>query len=499
MSLQRVHLRINDVATGQPTPVRLRVTDVVGNYYAPFGHAAEFPTGVGEDVGGNVLIGRDRWAYIDGACEIAVPAGELLIEATKGPEYRPLREQLHLPPGKLALRFAIERWIDLREGGWHSGDIRCHFIAPHVALLEAAAEDLAVVNLLVRESPLLAIDGQSYLSNSNLAAFSGQRPCIESDGHLVAVNTFNTHPVLGKLGLLHCHRTIYPLAFGGPDHTDDWSLADWCGQCHRKHGLVVWADAFNPKAGHFGEALANLVLGDIDAVEFNPDTPGRLGTWIQLLDAGVRASIVGGSGKDSNRTLLGAFRTYARLRPSESLSYGAWIDAVTDGRTFMTSGPLISFQVDGEYEGAIHKLTSGATRLRARFSVRSMEPIDRVELLVNGAIAATGNGQEHELDVDMPSGGWLAVRCWQRGHLVALTSPQYVEVEDVPAPRDPAAVRFLDGHLQRTRDWIVAEGRFDKPASRDRLLSIVDAAREVLATPPKNASPKRREPNGSLQ
>src|SRR5439155_20878290 len=51
MSLQTVHLRINDAATGQPTPVRLRVTDLGGTYYAPFGHSAEFPHGRGEAVG----------------------------------------------------------------------------------------------------------------------------------------------------------------------------------------------------------------------------------------------------------------------------------------------------------------------------------------------------------------------------------------------------------------------------------------------------------------
>ena len=105
MPLQHVHLRINDAATGQPTPVRLRVTDAAGNYFAPFGHAAEFPTGRGEEVGGDVVVNGERWAYIDGTCEIAVPPGELTIEAAKGPEFRPRRETINLPPGKMALRF----------------------------------------------------------------------------------------------------------------------------------------------------------------------------------------------------------------------------------------------------------------------------------------------------------------------------------------------------------------------------------------------------------
>src|SRR5262245_48175074 len=97
MPLQQVHLRVNDAATGRPTPVRLRVTDAAGTYYPPHGHAAEFPTGPGEDVGGNLMLSRDRWAYVDGTCEIAVPPGELTIEAKKGPEYTPLRETVYVP------------------------------------------------------------------------------------------------------------------------------------------------------------------------------------------------------------------------------------------------------------------------------------------------------------------------------------------------------------------------------------------------------------------
>jgi hypothetical protein len=492
MALQQVHLRINDAATGQPTPVRLRVTDAAGNYYPPHGHPAAFATGVGEDVGGNLLLDGKRWAYIDGHCEISLPSGELTVEATKGPEYRPLRETVHLPAGKLALRFAIERWINLRESGWYAGDIRAHFVSPHAALLEAAAEDVAVVNLLARESPFLANDGQSYLAHANLLAFSGQRPSLESYGHLVAVNTLNTHPILGKLGLLNCHRVVYPLSFGGPDHTDDWSLADWCGQCHRKGGLVVWADAFNPRPGHFGEALACLVLGYIDAVELHPQDAGRMGMWTKFLRAGVRAGIVCGSAKDSNRSPLGAVRTYARLRSGEEFSYPTWIDAVRTARTSISTGPLLSLEVDGESETTLHLRPIGATRVQVRISAQSFEPVRGIELQVNGEIFAESEGSELIADVGMPNGGWLAARIPWRNQAAAFTSPHFVQVADMLPPIDPAAVSLLDCHLQRTRDWIVSEGRFANAASRERLLGTVDAARQRLSDRIKNASPKRR-------
>jgi hypothetical protein len=479
MTLQNVHLRINDAATGQPTSVRLRVTDAVGAYCPPFGRPAEFTHGANEDVGGNLLLGRDRWTYIDGTCELALPPGDITIEARKGPEYRPLRHTLVLPLGKLALRLAVERWTDLRAEGWYSGDTRAHFLPPHAALLEAAAEDLAVVNLLAGETTVASRDGHTYPAYPNLLAFSGQQPCLERDGHLVAVNTHNTHPTLGRLGLLHCHRVVYPLTFGGPEGTDDWSLEDWCQQCHRKRGLVVWTDAFDPKPGHAGEALADLILGHIDALELDPDSPYRLRAWYQLLNAGLRVPIVGASAKTSNRTPLGALRTYARLPADTTFSYTAWIDAVRAGRTFVTAGPVLRFTVDGSDPGATLDRPADAPPLRLAAEAAGTEPFERVELLANAEVVASGSGRierEHAL----PDGGWLAARCWGHGCVLAHTSPVYVRVSGRLPPVDETAIAALVGHLERGRDWLEREGRFSSAKARDHLLAIFDAARQAL-------------------
>ena len=112
--MQTVHVRVNDAATGKPTPCRIRFTDEEGRYYAPFGRLTEFSTNDGEDVGGNLQLGDKKYAYIDGACEIRLPDGVIRVEASKGFEYKPLDETIRLVAGKLALRFTLERWADLR-------------------------------------------------------------------------------------------------------------------------------------------------------------------------------------------------------------------------------------------------------------------------------------------------------------------------------------------------------------------------------------------------
>jgi hypothetical protein len=472
-----VHLRVNDAATGKPTAVRLQITGPDGAFYPPLGRAAEFPTGRGEAVGGHLKLGREKWVYIDGSCEVKLPAGvPLRVRATKGPEYTPLDQTVTLGPGQMALRFALERWSDVRSAGWHPGDTRCHSLTPHAALLEAAAEDLDVVNLLAAVQPVASLDGTAYPLAPDLLAFSGQAPALESHGRLVAVNTLNAHPVLGKVGLLYSHRPVFPLSFGGED-TDDWSVCDWCDQCHRKGGLTVWVDPFGQTAGPVGgEALVALILGKIDAVEVGGrDRKHPLLPWVyRLWNAGFPVPLAGASGKDSNRVPLGRVRTYARRGPGEPFTYKAWIEAIRAGHTFVTDGPLLTLEVNGHGPGETIDATGGAIHVRAEG--RSSVPLDKLELVRDGEVVASAPAG---FDVTLPVAGscWLAARCRGLDEAgFAHTSPVLVRVNGAPPPHPADAVAALRKAVEETREWVEAHGRFANPKAKQHLLDLCGAA-----------------------
>src|SRR5262249_42878961 len=154
--------------------------NAAGEYFAPFGRLTEFATGRNQDVGGNLLLGRKAYAYIDGTCEVALPPGPVHVEIHKGPEYTPQHLEMSLGPGKMALRLGVGRWIDVRKAGWSSGDTRTPFLTPPAALLEAAAEAVAVVTLLATECPLPPPAGTGVSAIPNILAFSGQRPALET-------------------------------------------------------------------------------------------------------------------------------------------------------------------------------------------------------------------------------------------------------------------------------------------------------------------------------
>jgi hypothetical protein len=488
---QTVHVRVNDFGTGRPTPVLIRFTGPDDTSYAPFGRLTEFATGRGEDVGGNVLFGDQGYACIDGNCEVRLPVGPIRVMAFKGPHYRPVAQEFVLGPGKMALRLSITRWADLAEEGWYSGDTQAFFLSPHAALLEAACQDVNVVNLLALE---VRSSGRPP-ALPNLLAFSGQLPALETAGRLVAVNTLNEHPVLGQLALLNCHRIVYPLRFGSPQGFDDWMLADWCDQCHRKGGLVVAADFFRGERWKRGEIIADLLLKKVDALDVTgswdtgPGSPTELlQPWYHLLNCGLRVPLVGGSGKDSNASLLGSTRTWAQLGPGEELTYKGWIEAVRAGRTFVSTWALLKFTVNGRGPGTVLDVPAGIRTVHVRAEVSGLGRFDKLEVLVNGLVAAeqdavlpgpSPNWMVLEADIPIEQSGWLAARCG--GLPLAHTSPVYVHLEGRPLRPEPTALAFVQRHLEEMLQWVDREARVENDQQRQRLAGVFQSAQEALA------------------
>jgi hypothetical protein len=273
----------------------------------------------------------------------------------------------------------------------------------------------------------------------------------------------NAHPALGTVALLNSHRPVFPLTFGGED-PDDWGICDWCDQCHRKGGLVVWVEAFQRHAGLVGgEALVAALLGKIDAIEVTGGTRSAVLPWVyRLWTAGYPIPLVGASGKDSNRVPLGAVRTYAK---PDAPGYRGWAEAVRAGRSFVTAGPLLTFAVEGG---------------RARVSARSLARFDTLELLSDGEVTAKAEVGRDEpafvAELDAPvAAGWLAARCLPTGSAAfAHTSP----VRLGPSARTGEAAAALRPLVEATREWAEVAGRYANPRRKQALL---DRCADALA------------------
>ncbi|MGF1581629.1 MAG: CehA/McbA family metallohydrolase [Gemmataceae bacterium] len=503
---QNVHIRVNDKSTGKPTPVRIRFLGPGGESEAPFGRVRYLGEHTRHELQaeGNVLLpdprqgvyGTKAFAYIDGTCEIELPVGQLEVEIDKGPEYVPLVTTANLPQGKLAMRFEIERWTNFREKRWYSGDTHCYDISPHGALLEGGGEDLAVVNLLAREEH----QGESF-HIPNMLAFSGQRPCVSNEDYMVVVNTRNESE-LGCLALLNCHRPVFPLNFEDRNGLHLWNVADWCEQCHRKRGLVVALEFFNqvlrlqgnieapfPDAG---ELLADAILGHIDTIDLDGGASDAMWPWLDLLSAGFRIPLSGGSGKCSVEQRLGDVRTYAQLLPGEDFDYKNWIEAVRAGRTFVTNGPLLTLTVDGCVPGEVLDVTE-SRRVAIECQAEGLVSFDKLQVFWNheliGNVTVTEDGLiyratwNEEFPIDQP--GFFYARCTGgQGNVVepgfAHTSPIYVQMQGNVWKPNVDAVDRLRNFVDLSLCWVRENGKFETEQQYERMAAIYQAAQAVL-------------------
>ena len=481
--------QVVDSATQRPTPVRIAFRSQEGRYIPPYGHRTEINDGWFQDYGADVKLMDTSFAYVDGTFQVELPVGEIYLEMTKGFEYQPVRKKLDIEPGQRELNLEISRLADFRSRGWVTADTHVHFLSPSTAILEGQAEGLNLINLLAAQW------GDLFTNVGDMS----HGPLTSRDGEMMVwVGTENRQHLLGHLGLLGGQgQPVFPMSADGPgeSYLGDplWTnLADWTDACRKREGLVVAVHFPYPTA----ELAADIVLGKIDAVELYPYGEHfntlRFLDWYRYLNCGYRLPAVGGTDKMGAYMPAGANRTYAYLGQSE-FTFANFAKAVRSGNTFMTTGPLLLFQVDGQVPGAEIKLGAGGGTVEAKVEAKSFVPFHRLEVVLNGKVVASREEQAGSLEmtlkekVSLSGSGWLAARCasklgpttsWTLG-IQAHTSPVYVTVPGQELFSAPAANYFLT-LIDGAETWVRNLATRPDPQQMARALQVFTDARERL-------------------
>jgi hypothetical protein len=186
---------------------------------------------------------------------------------------------------------------------------------------------------------------------------------------------------------------------------------------------------------------------------------------------------------------LGGARTYVRTH--RGLSYGSWVDGIRQGRTFVSTYPLLEVSVDRHGPGATIAF-DGQARLSVTARAVSLEPYDVLEVVHDGRVVASAEpiGARHEARIDtvldVDRSGWIAARAhgrtmleygrtWRRIPVFAHSSPIYLTRPGRPAAAVASARLFLEqlGDLER---WLDQEAHFPTPADRLEALALIDRA-----------------------
>ncbi len=510
---------------GETTPGRVSVTGEDGRAYAPddaWMHAednfvrAESPF-------------ESHYFHADGNAEVTVPAGMVEVEVVKGFENE---VEKRVAPASVHTMLKVQlRPLDIpweKDWQWLSADLHVHMNyggayrdTPANLLAQQEAEDLFLVENLVVNKEQRIPDIAYFRANSG----NTPDPASTANAVLMVGQEFHT-PYWGHLGLLGMQKNFLLPGYASYGNTSAASLfptnAAVADLAHEQGGLVGYVHPFDIKMDPVNDATltqgqpldealelpVDIALGKVDYIEAMGFSDHRFTAevWYRLLNCGFRLPTGAGSDTMANyaslRGPVGLTRVYARV-PTGTPKLTDWMNSLKQGRTFATNGPLLGFKLGGKTLGEELKLPAGENKVPFKAWLRSMVPVDHLEVVCNGQVvrdlklsgdrksdlsSGAGAPSAGEDTVSISRSGWCLLRASSEkpehpvldDYVYATTSPVYVSVGGAATKSAEDAAFFLawigrlEAAVRSNRDWNTSE-------EKALVLKTLDQARQVYA------------------
>ena len=514
-------LRIDVTENGRYVPARVSVTAPDGRSFVPEGawrHADDYYDRAERQV-------EYGYFHTRGGSDVLVPAGPVTVEVTRGLEYRPVRQTVDVPEAGRDLAVALERLADWPARGWWSGDLHVHMnyggayrATPTTLRAMAEAEDLHVVfDLVVNKEERIP----------DVAWFTGRPDPVSTERTLLRHDQEFHTSWWGHLSFLGLTSHVLLPDYAGYAGTAAASLApsnaDVAALARAQGALVGYVHPFDhePDPARGGDPAAYPVAGfesgdpiglpidvALGAVDFYEavglsDHRATSAVWYRLLNCGFR--LPAGAGTDamtnfaSLRGPVGLNRVF--VKTGGPLDFGRFLDGLKAGRSMATNGPLVELSLrprgsSGAWSepGDELALPAGRHALEARVSLRSIAPVDQLEIVRGGEVVAqlplAGDRTSADATVTLPpasSSGWYVARASSRRsrHPVldfypfGTTSPIYVAVAGRPV-RSPADASYFLQWIDRVRAAADAHRGWNTAAEKEAVLAQIARARAVF-------------------
>jgi TolB protein len=306
---------------------------------------------------------------------------------------------------------------------------------------------------------------------------------------------------LGHIGMIGIREYILPFTAGSGNtayaqHELEFPYLDGA---RAQGGLAGFMHPYLQRIDEPGDAANSLIPIDIalgkgdfyDVATLYSDEVVSSEMYYRLLNCGFRIPATSGSDNFSDvyrDPPPGADRAYVQVQGP--LTLASWMDGIRKGRTYGSTGPLVSLEVNEKTMGDEIALPAGGVDgVRVIASAVSIAPLDSMQIIVNGKPAHTvrsnlTNKLQFNGNVEMPHGGWVAVRVLgpsskyvTDSYAFAQTTPVYVVrggKRHVVAEDGKFLVEVVNALAARTE-----RGRWRTPAERDRFKAALDSARAV--------------------
>jgi len=424
--------------------------------------------------------------YCDGEFEVNASRGQVDLLVERGTEYTPYHAAVQVDKvGTKELRIELQRWADLPEAGWYPGNTHIHYDQNETRAYDRLKFDSTVEHYNVTAVSILKRWGLDYKSNKFPL---GVMTDYSTAHHVVDVGEESRHNEpsdrfgYGHVMFLNIRNVIEPVSRGSLVDNFDPDYPPLCFACDdalQQGGLVIWCHN-----GQGLEAPVAAALGKLHA--FNLFDPfwmdPEYDIWYQMMNCGFHLHASTGT----DWFVCSNNRVYVQL--DGAFSYEAWIEGMKAGRTFITNGPALFLEVDGQPPGASVDVSGGKASVRVRWA--SHYPLDRIEIVQDGAVVKTVSLKDdrregaQEVAVPVKADGWIAARCWSTARdsfsqaIYAHTSPAYVKTGVTNPLQVQAARLFLEG-IDAGAERIRTLYKFTKDEQREAVMELFGKGRKV--------------------
>jgi hypothetical protein len=418
-----LELTIIDDTTGVQVPARVLVRDRFDKDHIPVDSVV-------------VPIAKDRWFVCSGQSRMRIPAGAVSIRVERGTEYRPVIQTIKIKAGQtLGHKVKLERWTNMREHGYVSGENHLHVPIDKLSAM-LAAEDL---------------DFGTTLSwwNGPKMEISGERGCVHDQQY--SNETISCSVCDAEVE--HSWGAVYLVGLSKPvDIPSDRQRSNlpFVKSAREQNSLICY------QAGWSREVLIDALLGYVDVVNVcnnnfhrnkyqprkrysnllnvagfpdYPNTPEGMiqmnfETYYRLLNCGLRLAAGAGSATGAKSTPVGYNRAYVRAGSNPTLP--EFLEAWRKGRNFVTNGPMIFLRTgESQRPGDTIILPSKGGTVSLQVTAHSEQPLRSLELVANGRVVGKANigpeQYEAKLSLSLPikEGSWIGARCIEEDNFLS--------------------------------------------------------------------------------
>ncbi len=409
-----------------------------------------------------------------------LPPGSYTLIVERGKEYLPSTKTVLVGEEPTDIEIRLKRWLNMADHGWYSGETHVH----------RSMEELP--NLLLAEDLNVALPLTYWVTAADTPPGQGDKNSPAVQPRLVEVDPLHViYPMnteyeiftvagdrhtLGAVFALN-HRSV--LTQGAPP------VGPIAEQVHREGGLleldkhnwpwsmmlvpVMQVDLYELTNNHiwrapfhfrkFGEQPAEYMNIDSDENGFTEQgwIDFTFENYYALLNCGFRLRPTAGTASGVHPVPLGFGRVYVHL--GAEFSYERWIAGLNEGRSFVTTGPMLDVRLNDQLPGPAFQQASGEEgAYRLSGWVRSARPLTKIEVVAAGKVIKTltlanraedAGGYLNPIDerFSFDASTWLAVRCYELGEggrpRFAHSSPFHIDVAGKPPRPRQEEVDYL--------------------------------------------------------